>query len=73
MGAIHEPAATSIGAELLERMARIARGLPGHIVSVETGALRSPASFEGVNSNGGPVLLIDGVDAARLFERYFDW
>jgi len=73
MGATYEPAVASIGAEVLERMARIARGMPGHVVSVATDGDPSPVSTDRRRRDSEPVLCIDGVEAERLFERYFRW
>ncbi len=58
--------ATGIDAEMLERMARIARDLPGHTVSLDADeAFEAPPDSE-------PVLKIDGVAAEEVLERCFD-
>lgn len=59
--------ATGIDAEMLERMARIARDLPGHTVSLDS----DDASFE-TPPESEPVLKIDGVVADEILERCFD-
>ena len=59
-------AAARIDAEMLERMARIARDLPGHTVSVDT-----QLDFE-APPDSDPILRIDGVVAEEVLERCFD-
>lgn len=58
--------ATGIDAEMLERMARIARDLPGHTVSLD-----AEDTFV-VPPDSEPVLRIDGVAADEVLERCFD-
>ncbi len=60
---LHDPT-RGIDAEMLERMARIARDLPGHTVSLDS-AYELPPDSE-------PVLRIDGVSAEEVLERCFD-
>jgi hypothetical protein len=53
-----------IDSALLERMGRIARGLPGHVVSVgsdETAVDEPPES--------GPILRVDGVVAGEVLAQ----
>jgi hypothetical protein len=55
----------AIDSEMLERMARVARGLPGHLVSLQGAAMARDA--------GGaeePQLRVDGVTAAEILDRY---
>lgn len=60
------PVARGIDAEMLERMARIARDLPGHTISVDNDdTFKPPPDSE-------PVLKIDGVLAEEILERCFD-
>ncbi len=60
------PMATGIDAEMLERMARIARDLPGRTVSLDSEeAFQAPPDSE-------PVLKIDGVVADEILERCYD-
>lgn len=57
---------SGIDAEMLERMARIARDLPGHTVSLDKDdALELPPESE-------PILRIDGVVAEDILERCYD-
>lgn len=62
----------AIDADLLERMARIARGLPGHVVSVDAD---DPGEVTLWPNDGGaaaldPVVRIDGVVAREILEHY---
>lgn len=61
-----EETATGIDAEMLERMARIARDLPGHTVSLD-----SDDGFE-LPPDSDPILRIDGVVADEILERCYD-
>jgi len=64
-----------IDAALLERMARIARDLPGHVVSVDSGEHTTPTPVDievEEPPESGPVVRIDGVVAETLLERYYD-
>ncbi len=63
---------TAIDADLLERMARIARGLPGHMVSVDAGDDGEINLWptEDAERNNDPVVRIDGVVAREILEHY---
>jgi hypothetical protein len=69
MSALHTTQAIAtwgagIDADMLERMARIARDLPGHTVSLDSEVARPPDSE--------PVLRIDGVAADEVLACCFD-
>ncbi len=67
-----------IDADQLERIARIARGLPGRLVSVKQRVARgrAPVASEPSRSSRGPqavllpLLRIDGVAATEILARY---
>jgi hypothetical protein len=52
----------AIDSDMLERMARVARGLPGHLVSL--------AGAAGSSDEEQPELRVDGVEAAEILDRY---
>ena len=58
--------ALDIDSDLLERMSRIARGLPGHVVSVDSDELVVSES----PPESGPVLRIDGVAADEILHHW---
>ncbi len=63
---VRAPAAVGIDADMLERMARIARDLPGHTVSLDAeDAAELPPESQ-------PMLRIDGVAAEDFLERCYD-
>jgi hypothetical protein len=64
------PEAIGIDAEMLERMARIARDLPGHTISLDSDP-GLEAYFE-APPDSEPTLKIDGVIAEEILERCFD-
>ena len=62
----------AIDAEMLERLARIARGLPGHVISVDAHD-RAEADLTPPTAppeDGDPVVRIDGVVAREILEHY---
>jgi hypothetical protein len=68
---------SSIDAEQLERIARIARGLPGRLVSVKQQVPRRRLLTEDAGRSAGegraalpPMLRIDGVAANEILARY---
>jgi hypothetical protein len=60
----------TIDGELLERMGRIARGLPGHTVSVAGAEIEVDPDTEPPRESG-PVLKIDGVVADEILDRCY--
>jgi hypothetical protein len=64
---------SAIDAELLERMARIARGLPGRTVSADGGIFEGRICIEeDLHSDleSAAVLRIDGVVVAEILEQH---
>jgi hypothetical protein len=62
----------AIDADLLERLARIARGLPGHVVSVDAEDCGEVErwSRQVPDDTTDPVVRIDGVVARHILEHY---